>query len=141
MSWATCYSGSNNIHFNTPPLMEDGRQFTNFDPTYKANSVFKGRLGIKSNYDYRQWLIKNGKSVIHKNYHSACDETSPCVKEAIKAPAKEKYLYKSCADMSTPYGYEGSDLKNMYLSRQALQSTLQAPIMTQEQLLIARASK
>ena len=31
MSWATCYSGSNNIHHKSPPLMSDSRQFTNYD--------------------------------------------------------------------------------------------------------------
>ena len=36
---------------------------------------------------------------------------------------------------------EESDLKNMYVTRKALQSKLKAPIMTQEQLLLRRASK
>ena len=53
----------------------------------------------------------------------------------------QKYLFTSCADNSRPYGYENSDLKNMYLSRQSLNSRLQSPILTQEQLLLARASK
>ena len=30
MSWATCYSGSNNIHFDYPPLMNDGRAYAGF---------------------------------------------------------------------------------------------------------------
>ena len=96
--------------------MSDGRHFTNFDPTYKSNPGLKSRLGIKSNYDYRQWLINNGNSVINKNYASACNESSPCVEAAKKTPPNVKYLYQSAADMSTPYGYEGSDLKNIYLS-------------------------
>ena len=25
MSWGTCYSGSNNIHFNFPAIMDDSR--------------------------------------------------------------------------------------------------------------------
>ena len=27
MSWATCYSSSNNVYFELPPMMEDGRIF------------------------------------------------------------------------------------------------------------------
>ena len=50
MSWATCYSGSNNIHFNTPPFMSDGRLFTNFNPSYDANTKFRDNLGIKNNF-------------------------------------------------------------------------------------------
>lgn len=53
MSWATCYSGSNNIHFNIPPLMNDGRHYTTFDPSCKANTELRDSLGIKNNYQYR----------------------------------------------------------------------------------------
>ena len=141
MSWATCYSGSNNIHFNTPPLMSDGRHYSNYDPACKANNELRGSLGIKNNYQYRQWLINNGNNVAQKNREAACNECAPCVKYAAQAPAQQKYLFKGCADISRPYGYEGSDLKNMYFSRQSLQARLRAPIMTQEQILLSRASK
>ena len=141
MSWATCYSGSNNTHFNTPPIMSDGRHYTNLDPSCKANNELRSSLGIKNNYAYRQYLINNGNSVARLNRKSACNECSECVKEAAQAPPQQKYLFKGCADQSRPYGYENSDLKNLYFTRQALQSRLKAPIMTQEQLLLARASK
>ena len=59
MSWATCYSGSNNIHKDLPPLMSDSRQFMHFDPTCEANNRLKKSLHIQSNYDYRQYLIQN----------------------------------------------------------------------------------
>ena len=141
MSWATCYSGSNNIHFNTPPFMSDGRLFTNFNPSYNANSKFRNSLGISNNYDYRQWLINNGKMLTVKNQELACNECSPCVKNAKNTPYYQKYLFQNCADNSTPYGYENSDLKNLYFNRQSLQSQLVAPIMTQEQILLKRASQ
>ena len=140
MSWATCYSGSNNIHFNIPPLMADGRHYSNYDPSCKANKELRSSLGIKNNYQYRQWLINNGKSVIKENRHLACNECSSCIKEASYAPPQQKYLFKGCSDNSTPYGYQNSDLKNLYLSRKSLQSRLQAPIMTQEQLLLKKAA-
>ena len=37
MSWATCYSGSNNVYLNKPPLMSDGRIFNNL-----ANDYYSG---------------------------------------------------------------------------------------------------
>ena len=141
MSWATCYSGSNNIHFNTPPFMSDGRLFTNFNPSYDANAKFRNKLGIKNNYDYRQWLIGNGKVLTEKNQELACNECSPCVKKVANSNHINKYLFQGCADNSRPYGYENSDLKNLYFSRQSLQSQLIAPIMTQEQLLLKKASQ
>ncbi len=140
MSWATCYSGSNNIHFNTPPFMSDGRLFTNFNPSYEANQKFRNNLGIKNNYDYRQWLIKNGNILTEKNRELACNECSPCVKLSENSKHHNKYLFQDTADKSRPYGYENSDLKNLYLSKHALQSKLVAPIMTQEQILLNKAS-
>ncbi len=141
MSWATCYSGSNNIHFNTPALMNDGRLFSNYDSSCKSNKKLKESLGINNNYSYRQWLIHNGNSVINKNKDVFFNNCSGCVKQASQAPSGTKYLFKDCADNSTPFGYENSDLKKLYVSRHTLQSKLKAPIMTQEQLLLSRASK
>jgi hypothetical protein len=141
MSWATCYSGSNNIHFNTPPLMDDGRMFTQFDPSCHVNNKLKQKMNFSNNYDYRQWLIKNGNRVADLNKRSACNECSECVETAANAPTTVKYLFKNCQDNSKPFGYESSDLKNLYLSKQALNARLKAPIITQEQLLLARASQ
>lgn len=86
-------------------------------------------------------MINNSKSVAKQNKKLACNETSQCIVEAAQVPPQQKYLFKNCADNSRPYGYENSDLKNMYVTRQSLQSRLKAPIMTQEQLLLRRASK
>ena len=66
MSWATCYSGSNNIHFNTPNPMSDGRNYTNFESRCKANNEIRNSLGFKNNYQYRQWLINNGNSIMQR---------------------------------------------------------------------------
>ena len=141
MSWATCYSGSNNIHFNLPPLMSDGREYSKYDPACKANNTLRNDLGIKNNYQYRQWLINNANIIAKKNRSASCNQCSECVKYATQVPKTQKYLFKGCADNSKPYGYEDSDLKNIYLSSQSLNSRLHAPILTQEQLLLARASK
>ena len=67
MSWATCYSGSNNIHFNIPPLMSDGRHYTHYDPSCQANNLFRNKMNFTNNYDYRQWLINNGNRVADIN--------------------------------------------------------------------------
>ena len=86
-------------------------------------------------------VIFPANKIAIKNRFSACHECSECIKVAAQAPKTQKYLFESCADNSRPYGYETSDLKNMYLGRQDLESKLHAPILTQEQLLLSRASK
>ena len=144
MSWSTCYSGSNNIHFNFPPLMSDGRQFSNWDPTCRANTFLKNENRITSNYDYRQFLINNATKVMSKNSaeaHFSCGYHTLLNNNYENKSSNNKYIYKNTNDNATPYGYEHSDLKNLYLSRHQLQNKNIAPIMTQEQLLIYKSQK
>jgi len=140
MSWATCYSGSNNIHHKSPPLMSDSRQFTNYDAACHNNNNIKKTYRINSNYAYRQFLINSGNEVMKANSNLAkmCS-TKSCV--GGDNSYHQKYLFKDCNDNSVPFGYQSSDLKNMYLSRESLESNLSGPIMTQEQLLIKRSGQ
>ena len=48
MSWGTCLSGSNNIHFDFPPLMSDGRNFASWQPGAKLNQQLRNENNIKS---------------------------------------------------------------------------------------------
>jgi hypothetical protein len=45
------------------------------------------------------------------------------------------FMYASVMDSREPFGYAESDLKETYLSREALQSRMVAPEITQEQIL------
>jgi hypothetical protein len=153
MSWGTCYSGSNNIHFDFPPIMTDGRNYANWLPGGALNDKVRKDAGIASNWQYRRYLTENADTIIRQNQVTACDECGVNSANAnVVAPANvqqnEKrnnqmfvqpqtpYLYKSYSDMSQPnYGYETSDLKNMYLSDMQLQSRMVTPVITQEQLV------
>lgn len=132
MNWSQCYSGSNNVHPDFPPLMDDGRNFAILDTTLN-NIKLREQFGIKNNYEYRQFLIKNGDSIIRQNQQSACDNCCYCPHNHGNNDLKEgdgsKYIFKSCTDDKKPFGYESSDLKSLYMSREALQSRLFAPLM------------
>jgi len=143
MSWATCYGASNNIHFDFPPLMSDGRNFATWIPACKINDQIRKAHKITTNWEYRRYLTKNADSIIKKNQKMACDQCCACWEQFQKIPytPTSKYLYRSCTDKKQPYGYEGSDLKNLYLSEFALESRLVAPILTQEQYLLANEKK
>jgi len=39
MSWATCFNSSNNIHFNFPPIMADGRNYATWQPEAVINQI------------------------------------------------------------------------------------------------------
>lgn len=137
MSWGTCYKGSNNIHLDYPPLMSDGRNYTNWDPACEKNKNLIKQTGMKSNYQYRQFLINNANKLMKSNNIAACDECGVCQygHPFIQDTNNGKYLYKSVNDQHQPYGYENSDLKNLYVSREQLQTRLTAPIMSQTQSL------
>ena len=135
MSCGNCYNSSNNIHQGFPDLMSEGNYVTDWNSDCKMNNVLKKHAGIQNNYQYRQYLIKNADRLIYKDQVNACASCCGCLQNFQSRPNSQKYLFKSCADSKTPFGYETSDLKNMYLSSQALQGRLVAPILTQNHLL------
>ena len=132
MNWSQCYSASNNIHPEYPPLMSDGRNFAILDTTLN-NVKLREQFGISNNYEYRQFLIKNGDSIIKQNQTTACDKCGYCPYNHsgnnLFSGNGNKYIFKSCVDGTKPFGYEGSDLKSLYMSREALQSRLFAPLL------------
>lgn len=143
MSWGTCYSGSNNIHFNYPPIMADGRNFASWQPGSVVNEKIREESGIKSNWQYRKYLMENADQIIKYNQLGACDE---CSSSVASYGGGEKltgtpFVYNSYLENSQPFGYENSDLKNSYLSRQQLQERMVTPVITQEQLLMQGKSK
>ena len=148
MSWGTCYSGSNNIHFDYPAIMSDGRNYANWLPGAAINEKIRKDEGIKSNWDYRRYLTQNADTIIKNNQIAACDEccsinTNEVLEQGqnqlpkgMYVQSQTPYLYKSCSDNSKPnYGYQESDLKNMYASRVNLQSRMITPVLSQVQIL------
>jgi len=138
MSWGTCYTGSNNIHFNFPPIMADGRNFASWQPGAVVNEKIRQESGIKSNWQYRKYLMENADQIIKYNQLGACEQSSGGV---VNYGGEEKlngspFLYNSYLENSQPFGYENSDLKNTYLTRQQLQERMVTPVITQEQLIM-----
>ena len=145
MSWGTCVSGSNNIHFDFPPIMTDGRNFADWQPGSVMNKKLKEDAGITTNNEYRQYLINNADKIIKYNQLQSCDECCSSLasygnynSQNSSVSTNSPYLYKSCSDKSVPFGYETSDLKNVYLSRQELQKNMNVPLLSQEQLFQLR---
>jgi hypothetical protein len=136
MSWGTCIEGSNNIHFDFPPIMNDGRNFAKWQPGAVINERIRNENNIKTNAQYRKFLTENADSIIKSNQLDACENC--CYSSAMRTGepiSNSPFLYKSCVEKTQPYGYEDSDLKNLYLSSYQLQCRMISPIITQEQLL------
>jgi len=130
MSWSVCYSGSNNIHFNFPPIMEDGRNYASWQPDAVINNRIQSQENIQSNWQYRQYLQKHGLEIMKYNTMESCynlgldphSQTGKTVSENVP------YRFRNVYDTSRPgYGYCNSDLKNPYLSREQLNSRMVSP--------------
>jgi len=130
MSWGTCYKGTNNIHFNFPPLMNDGRNYSNYEAGSNLDNKLKQNANIKTNSDYRRYLQNNADSIIKNNQLSACDECSSCpyyLSTSENLSTTKPYIFDSIVSNDQPFGYETSDLKNIYLSKQLLEAQMHAP--------------
>ena len=138
MSWATCYNTSNNIHFNLPPLMSDGRNYTTYKHPETINNKILRTNNIKSNDEYRRFLVNNAEKLIAVNHVKSCESVGQSKFNTLPNNiTMEKYKYRSVEDRTQPYGYENSDLKNMYLSRQELENKLVSPLMSQQGHLLS----
>ena len=133
MSWATCFSGSNNIHFNFPPIMQDGRTYSSYQPEAVVNQRIQEVNNINSNWKYRQFLTQNADQIMQFNTTEACYTLGLNPHYATNATPSSNvpFLYKSTFDTSSPgFGYPTSDLKNPYLSRQQLEARMISPSIT-----------
>jgi hypothetical protein len=78
---------------------------------------------------------------MQSNSVSACNNCGACPPVYIgnQNPVSQSnvpFVFPSTLDNSQPFGYETSDLKNMYLSRNELQSRMSAPHISQSQILM-----
>jgi len=130
MSWGQCFSGSDNIHFDFPPIMADGRNYASWQPEAVINKRIQKQENIHSNWSYRKFLTENGLELMKYNTMEACYDIglSPYYETTATPSTNVPYMYRSIFDSSRPgYGYCNSDLKNPYLSRQQLQARMMAP--------------
>lgn len=130
MSWKTCYSASNNYDFNFPPIMMDGRNFAQWQPDAVVNERIQKLEGIHSNWKYRSYLQQNGHQIMNYNSMEACYALGldPHIKSDRTPSDNVPYQFRNVFDTSRPgFGYNNSNLKNPYLSREQLNARLIAP--------------
>jgi hypothetical protein len=130
MSWSTCYSGSNNINFNQPPIMADGRNFSTWQPDSLINERIQKKENINNNWNYRQYLQENGIKIMNYNNSESCYVLGldPHIKSDKTPSDNVPYQFRNTFDTSQPgFGYCNSDLKNPYLTREQLNARMVSP--------------
>lgn len=123
-------TGSNNIYFNMPPIMSDGRNFSTWLPESVINQELQQKSGLYSNWDYRRYLQKNANNIMKYNQMDSVQSSGNYPINYINQNISNNspFIFKSTHDKSMPaYGYNNSDLKQTYLSREQLNSRLISP--------------
>ena len=121
MSWATNYERVNNVFPNSLPNMSDGRHFKHVAVDQQTiNEKNRKSVNIVSNNDYRKYLQSNASTIIEKNslYHYSKVGNPVLFHETI--PQNTPYMFEGPMSQERPIGYESSDLKNYYLTRDQL---------------------
>ena len=135
-----CYNGSNNQYYNFPPFMNDGRNFTDLRPEAIINENIRQNQHINTNWKYRRYLQENSNKIIEVNQLMACDECSACPYYNTGQITNVPFLYHLFGDKTKPIGYETSDLKELYLSKEILESRMKVPSLDQDMLLTFKRS-
>tara|TARA_B100000035_G_scaffold315203_1_gene334407 strand:+ start:1686 stop:2090 length:405 start_codon:yes stop_codon:yes gene_type:complete len=130
MSWGKNYTASNNLYLHHPPIMHDGRNYATYRPDELLNQEILVDNRIMSNSEYREYLKNNATKIIETNQLESVRQIN--CKQNFKKPYdnyNKPYIFGSPFDTNQPYGYENSDLKRLYLTREQLQSRMIAPVV------------
>jgi len=134
---------SNNVYAGFPPVMSDGRPIiASYQPEAVMNTDLLKESGVKSNWEYRKYLTANSQTIIEKNFREACNDTGYMQRytpSMFTSPSGSMYgtpfVFPSYLDASEPKGYQNSDLKSLYLTREQLNSRKTSPVVTQAELI------
>jgi len=137
---------SNNKYDGFPPLMSDGRSITaSWQPEAVLNNYLLKEIDVQTNWQYRQYMIKNAKDIMKYNCVQMSNDAGYIKRydDLISASSNYStpYTVTSYTDKFTPSGYETSDLKEIYLTREQLDARMVAPEITQEEMLRMRQRK
>jgi len=129
---------THNLYKDYPPMMADGRVISaSWQPEAVINNNLVKMVGVTSNWQYRQYLTRNANGIMKQNLAETMNDIGYIARyaQAPETPYTSPYTYKSYLDKTNVLGYEQSDLKDLYFSKEELNARTVAPAITQEQLI------
>lgn len=131
MSWATNYQNSkdaNNVFTNAPANMADGRFLKDLKVDQDVlNKETMEELNMTTNGDYRKYLQNNAASIMKANSITSHSNTGNMIYFKPNDSHNPPFHYDNSLDRRQPAGYNDSDLKNYYLSREQLNRNMVSP--------------
>jgi hypothetical protein len=146
--------GTNNRYPHFPPKMQDGRSLISswtpesiMDKQYwkEHETEFQNGAPLNPNWMYRRYLQKNAYDIMTKNFQETANDTGSMIAQGTvehQPPTSASsytassttpgsvnvpHMFGALNDPIVPQGYESSDLKTLYLSREQLQARKSAP--------------
>ena len=133
---------TNNKYPEFPPLMADGRAITaSYQPEALLNQSIIKQNNIQSNWEYRKYLTNNAQAIMEKNFRDASNDTGYVkrfanpITEQDTALFGTPTLYTSIFDNKNINSSQDNDLKNLYLTREQLESRKISPSITQATII------
>lgn len=132
---------TNNQFPQFPPLMSDGRSvISSWNAESVVDKVFQQEYGrellniapLNPNWAYRRYMQAHGYEMMGKNFVDTANDTGSQLPTPTSASKDRNspYLYSSLSENTKPSGYESSDLKDLYLTREQLNARMYAPKIT-----------
>ena len=95
-SLGICDRTSNNKYFNCPPMMSDGRHFTDYRPNCYINNLIRMSSNTINSYDYKQYLIHNASKLMEENKNYSIEKNGCSVSGLHKCNAKNVPYQNKC---------------------------------------------
>lgn len=123
---------SNNVHYDKPAMMSDGRQGCSWMSEAIVDSNLRSSTGIKSNWEYRRYLTQNAAQIMSQNMQTEMLNNVSNITSGNPTQNKDMqpYIYDGLNDRAPiqPNTFS-SDLKQIYLTRQQQEAQMYAPNM------------
>ena len=118
-------------------VLHDAKPLTSWIPGAKMSNEIRASNGIHTNDQFRSFMQKNADKIIDVNQRLAASGCCDCQVHYTNGSVtpNNPYLYSNQFEKTKPFGYQNSDLKEIYLSSLQLNSRLYTPVITQYQLL------
>lgn len=118
---------TNNRYDGFPPLMNDGRSImaAHRSEPLLHNSILKS-IGTTSNAEYRAYMIKNGRALLEQDFLNASNDVGYTERPVDQLLGNYLPPRHYATVMDSPR-LPPSDLKQIYLTREQLESRRMAP--------------
>ena len=130
---------TNNVYPSFPANMSDGRSLVaSYQPEAILNDNLIKQSGVKSNWEYRKYLVENSKKVAESNFNEACNDCGYFERFLPSERGQKNEVLPMGSNRPVSHN---SDLKQLYLSREELSNKYEPHTMTQDQLFSYMSKK